>query len=178
MGRAGLRVQPGRQVCQRLPRETARLYRTRGHELLRSRRGHEHPETPPDRQSDQVHRRRTRDDAGRRDLSGPGELLTRGQWIPGGHGLRERDIQPCLLQQADDGRDRLSIGSEPDVQSAADARHHAGGVKVRTVVVDPARRVDDQPRRRRRADRLHRRPGRTSAPRARPTAPTTPRSGP
>ncbi len=50
--------------------------------------------------------------------------------------------------------------------------------EIKSAVVTLPRRPDDQPRRRRRAERLHRRRGQLRHRRARPTAPTTPRSGP
>ena len=94
------------------------------------------------------------------------------------HGLLQQDLQAGPLREPDDERGRFAPRASTSSMNAPQPLGSAT-TPSRAPVGDrhPPRGPDDQPRRRRRAARLHRRRGRTSAPRARPNAPTTPKIG-
>ena len=72
-------------------------------------------------------------------------------------------FQPVAQARADHERSRLAIGPRPRVHDPAGAEHSRLALAAPDRRADPPRRADDQPRRRRRAERLHATPRPSSA---------------
>ena len=99
---------------------------------------------------------------------------------PATTGCENQKFDPVFNLEPDHRR-RPTPPSGLDIQLKADQfLEGTGAVAVAAALgdPDPARRADDQPRRRRRPDRLHATPRPTSAPRAPAAARTAPRSAP
>ena len=98
---------------------------------------------------------------------------------PAIEGCEQRDLQTAPAREPDHRRNRLAVGTRPQPAAPSSSRAFAASPsEIKSAVVTLPRGPDDQPRRGRRPERLHRRPRPTSAPRAPPNAPTTRRSGP
>ncbi len=89
----------------------------------------------------------------------PEHLSAKTLRIPGDDRMQPGGLQTRPLRQPDDRRNRLPLGSQHRAERPSVPRPRRLAFGAQIGKCHPARRIHHQPRRRRRADRLHGRPG-------------------